>query len=166
MFLASPTEKQVWPNRAACWSPRSPATGMPASSPLASPYTSLDGLICGSMALGTPSVFRMLSSQSRVFRSMSKVRLALLTSVMCRPPLVPPVRFQMHQVSMLPNSTSPRSARSRTPSTLSRIHLILGPEKYVAMGRPVVGRKRSSPPCFISSLQIWSVRVSCQTMAL
>ncbi len=94
------------------------------------------------------------------------VRLALVTSVTCLPPLGPPVRFQMHQVSMFPKSTSPFSALARAPSTLSRIHLILGPEKYVAIGRPVLARKRSWPPSADSALQIWSVRVSCQTMAL
>ena len=60
---------------------------------------------------------------------MSIVREALVTSVTCTPPLVPPVRFQMHQVSMLPNSRSPASALARAPSTLSRTHLTLGPEK-------------------------------------
>jgi hypothetical protein len=57
------------------------------------------------------------------------VRLALLTSVMCNPPLVPPVRFQIHQVSMLPKQRSPASARSRVPSTFSRIQRTFGPEK-------------------------------------
>ena len=57
------------------------------------------------------------------------VRLALVTSVTCTPPLTPPVRFQITQVSMLPKSSSPFSALARAPSTLSRIHLILGPEK-------------------------------------
>ena len=36
----------------------------------------------------------------------------------------------------------------------------------MAIGRPVFGRKRSWPPSAISLLQIWSVRVSCQTIAL
>ena len=69
------------------------------------------------------------SSQSSVSRSISIVRLALVTSVMCRPPSVPPVRFQMSQVSMLPNSRSPDSAFVGAPSTLSRIQRIFGPEK-------------------------------------
>ena len=38
---------------------------------------------------------RSRSSHASVSRSISIVRLALVTSVMCRPPLVPPVRFQM-----------------------------------------------------------------------
>ena len=69
------------------------------------------------------------SSQSSVLRSISIVRLAFVTSVMCRPPSVPPVRFQITQVSMLPNSRSPESALSAAPSTLSRIQRIFGPEK-------------------------------------
>lgn len=57
------------------------------------------------------------------------VRLALVTSVTCSPPFAPPVRFQMTQVSVLPKTASPFSAASRTPSTFSRIHWILPPEK-------------------------------------
>ena len=69
------------------------------------------------------------SSHWRDFRSISMVRLAFVTSVMCSPPSVPPVRFQISQVSMLPNSRSPDSAFSLAPSTLSRIQRIFGPEK-------------------------------------
>ena len=69
------------------------------------------------------------ASQSSVLRSISIVRLAFVTSVMCRPPSVPPVRFQISQVSMLPNTRSPDSALSLAPSTLSRIQRIFGPEK-------------------------------------
>ena len=52
------------------------------------------------------------------------VRLALVTSVTWRP-----VSFQISQVSMVPNSTSPRSAAVRAPSTWSRSQRIFGPEK-------------------------------------
>ena len=65
------------------------------------------------------------------------MRLAFVTSVTCTPPFVPPVRFQITQVSMLPNTRSPASAFARAPSTLSRIHRTFGPEKYVAIGSPV-----------------------------
>ena len=85
----------------------------------------------------------MSLSQDSVLRSISIVRLAFVTSVMCRPPLGPPVRFQMHHVSMFPKTRSPASAFSRAPSTLSRIQRTFGPEKYVASGRPTVSRKRS-----------------------
>ena len=37
VHLICPASKQVWPNRAACWSPRSPAIGTPARSPTPSP---------------------------------------------------------------------------------------------------------------------------------
>ena len=109
---------------------------------------------------------QMSSSQSSVLRSISSVRLAFVTSVMWRPPSVPPVRFQMSQVSMLPNTRSPDSARSRTPSTLSRIQRTFGPEKYVASGRPVCSANRFWPPSRLSSSTSLSVRVSCQTSAL
>ena len=93
--------------------------------------------MAGSIWRGMPKIFSSSSSQSSVRRSISIVRLALVTSVTCAPPSRPPVRFQITQVSMLPNTASPRAAASRTPSTLSRIHWILAPEKYVAGGRPV-----------------------------
>jgi len=60
---------------------------------------------------------------------MSIVRLAFVTSVTWTPPCGPPVRFQMHHVSMLPNRRLPASAASLAPSTLSRIHFTFGPEK-------------------------------------
>ena len=83
----------------------------------------------GSIAVGMPMMPAISSSHCRVFRSISIVRLAFVTSVMCSPPSVPPVRFQISQVSMLPNTRSPASAFSRAPSTLSRIQRIFGPEK-------------------------------------
>jgi hypothetical protein len=43
--------------------------------------------------------------------------------------LWPLVSFQISQVSTVPKSRSPASARARTPGTLSRIHAILVPEK-------------------------------------
>ena len=76
-----------------------------------------------------PKSSAMSSSHSRVRMFMSIVLEALVTSVTCTPPSVPPVRFHSTQVSVVPNSRSPFSAFSRAPSTLSRIHLILGPAK-------------------------------------
>ncbi len=66
------------------------------------------------------------SSQSSVCRSINWVRLALVTSVTWTRP---PVSFQSNQLSIVPKAISPRPARSRRPSTLSRIHLSLSPEK-------------------------------------
>ena len=73
--------------------------------------------------------FAMSSFQVSESMFMSMVREALVTSVRCTPPSVPPVMFHSTQVSVLPNMRSPRSAASRAPSTLSRIHLTFGPEK-------------------------------------
>ena len=75
-----------------------------------------------------PMSSAMSSSQDRVSRSISIVRLALVRSVTCTPPSAPPVMFQITQVSMLPKRRSPPRP-SRAPSTLSRIQRTLGPEK-------------------------------------
>ena len=126
-----PISKQAWPKVAACWSPRMPAIGvsMRRSFLRPYPYTSEEDLISGSIDIGMPMSFAMSSFQSRVSMFMSMVREALVTSVTCTPPLTPPVRFHTSQESVLPNSRSPASARSRAPSTFSRIQAILGPEK-------------------------------------
>ena len=50
---------------------------------------------------------------------------------------LPSVRFQMIQLSTVPKRSSPRSARSRTPGTFSRIQAILLAEKYASGMRPV-----------------------------
>ena len=60
---------------------------------------------------------------------MSRVRLALVTSVTWMPPRRPPVRFQTTHVSGVPNSRSPASAAARAPATLSRIHATFEAEK-------------------------------------
>ena len=57
------------------------------------------------------------------------VRLALVTSVTCTPPRGPPVRFHSTHESAVPKIASPFSASPRTPSTFSRIHCTLPPEK-------------------------------------
>ena len=81
------------------------------------------------MDTGMPISPAISSSQLSVLRSIINVRDALVGSVMCRPPLTPPVMFQTSQVSMLPNTRSPASAFSRAPSTLSRTQRTFGPEK-------------------------------------
>ena len=93
-------------------------------------------MIAGSIDFGMPMMPRISSSQSRVSRSISIVRLALVTSVTWTPPLVPPVRFQMHQVSMLPNSRSPASAlRARA------VDVVQDP---LDLGAREVGRQRQA----------------------
>ena len=56
----------------------------------------------------------------------SMVREALVASVAWT---LPPVRFQMSQLSTVPKSSSPRLARAAAPGTCRRIHWSLVPEK-------------------------------------
>ena len=123
-------------------------------------------MIAGSIDMGMPKIPHTSSRQVRVRISMSMVREAFVTSVQWTPPLTPPVMFHRTHESVLPNSRSPASARSRAPSTLSRIHLILEPEKYGDSPRPQICRKRSGPSSPPSSFTISAVRMSCQTIAL
>src|SRR4029078_8279573 len=78
----------------------------------------------------------------------------------------PPSRFHRTQQSVFPTRPCPSSAASRTPSTFSRIHWILPPEKYVAGGSPALRRITSPLPSRSSAEAIRSLRVSCQTIAL
>ena len=78
------------------------------------------------MDMGTPSRLQMVSSHRRFRISYSMVRLALVQSVTWT---FPPVSFQISQLSTVPKSSFPSSARSRAPGTLSKIHLILVAEK-------------------------------------
>ena len=100
------------------------------------PSASLLGRISGSMARGTPKKPSSSSSQSSFSRSMSMVRLALVTSVTCRPPCGPPVRFHTTHVSDVPKSASPRSAAARSPSTLLQQPLQLAAGEVGGRGQP------------------------------
>jgi hypothetical protein len=95
----------------------------------ASPYTSDELRMSGSSCRGIPNASSRASSHCSVRRSMSRVRLAFVTSVACTPPSEPPVRFHSTHESVVPNASSPASARARAPSTLSRIQAILVAEK-------------------------------------
>ena len=67
---------------------------------------------------------------------------------------------------MVPKASSPASAAAFAPSTLSRIHRILVPEKYGSRTRPVFSRNMASSPCSLRSAQMLAVRRHCQTMEL
>ncbi|OLE25383.1 MAG: hypothetical protein AUG49_10990 [Catenulispora sp. 13_1_20CM_3_70_7] len=97
--------------------------------------------------------------------SMSRVRLALVTSVTCSPPSGPPVRFQISQVSMVPNRTSPHSACSYSPGVWSSSQRMRGAEKYVASGSPERSATIAASGCLANSATRVSVRVSCQVIA-
>src|SRR3954451_3799398 len=106
---------QTWPTIAACWSPRTPPIRTsPPNRPSARVRPNAsgweDGWIVGSIDAGTPKNPSSSASQSRVSRSISIVRLALVTSVTCRPPSTPPVRFHSSQLSVVPQRAFPASA--------------------------------------------------------
>ena len=95
------------------------------------------------------------------------MRLAFVTSVMWSPPSVPPVRFQITQVSMLPNSRSPDSAFSCAPSTLSSDPADLGTgEVRGERESDLLLEARLAPVACENSSTSLSVRVSCHTSAL
>ena len=73
----------------------------------------------------------------------------------------------MSQVSTVPKSSSPASARSRAPGTFRRIHAILLAEKYASAIRPVFALMllpTSGVPQ--TSSMMGAVRRHCHTMAL
>ena len=147
------------------------------------PMTSLEETISGSRDIGMSQILQSSSSHCWVDRSISMVREAFVTSVTClarwRPCLAPErrpersverereerVSSQITQVSIVPKANSPRSARSRAPSTLSRIQRIFDAAKYVDGGRPVRSWMSSRSSSVRASTRS-AVRVSCQTIAL
>ena len=123
-----PGSKQAWPNRAACWSPAMPDTGMPAGAPLPStvtPTRPLDGRTSGRAPTGTPS--RAASSSLHARRPMSKsiVRLAFDGSVACT---APPVSCQRTHASMVPRA---RSGPAGTPPSVEQPRHLGGREVRV-----------------------------------
>ena len=66
---------------------------------------------------------------------------------------------------MVPNASSPADARSRAPSTWSRIHASLVAEKYGSSSRPVFSLTADSCPASRSARHFAAVRRSCHTMA-
>jgi len=122
-----------------------------------------DGTGSGSMQRGTSRIPRSSSSQSSFPMSNIMVRDALEWSVLWD---LPAVRHQMSHVSTVPKRSSPFSARSLAPGTLSSIHLSLVPEKYESTCRPVLERMVWAWPASMMSLHSSAVLRSCQTMAL
>lgn len=76
------------------------------------------------------------SSHCKVWMFISMVRLALVTSVMWRPPLTPPVKFHSSHESTVPNMHRPAAASSRTVVTLSINQRNFTALKYVDSGSP------------------------------
>ena len=78
------------------------------------------------MLLGMVNKASRSSSHAIVLILKIKEREALVTSVIWS---LPSVIFQISQESIVPHTSSPASARSLAPSTLSKIHFTLVAEK-------------------------------------
>ncbi len=111
-----------------------------------------------------PNRSRSSWSQRPSWMLYSMVRLAFVGSVACTSP---PVSTHTSHVSTVPNTSSPASARSRAPPTLSSSHLILLAEKYASGRSPVFAWTMRLASCVPhSSSMMGAVRRHCQTMAL
>ena len=156
---------QACPNSAACWSPAMPATGISAPRMALSAYPN-SPLLSFTSGKSEAGILRRRSSSSSQRCSMMlnmSVRPALVGSVAWT---LPPVRRDSRKQSIVPNASSPRSARARAPDTLSRIQASLVPEKYGSSRRPVLSVTIDSAPSAFSLAQRSAVRRSCHTIAL
>jgi hypothetical protein len=81
-----------------------------------------------SIDIGTRKAAHSSASHASVLMFISRVRLALETSVTNSPPAL---RFHTSHESIVPNTASPDSAAARRPGTFSSIHSTLD-----AVGRP------------------------------
>ena len=107
-----------------------PATGAPPSAvPVASPYASDDDRISGSIDARDAHQLeaRLVPIQRLQVHQQRARRVGHVGDVDAA--LGRRSGSTATQVSIVPNASSPLSARSRAPSTLSRIHAIFGPEK-------------------------------------
>ena len=159
-----PGSRHAWPNRAACWSPAMPDTGMPAATPVPSavtPNRPLEGRTSGRALAGTPNRSSSSSDHANERMSNSIVRLALDGSVANTPPSTPPVRFHSTHASMVPTARSGVTATPPSPSN----HSTLVAEKYGSRTSPVVARTIGSAPSARRASQRAAVRRSCHTMA-
>ena len=110
------------PNRAACWSPATPATGTSwpwRASARVVPSSPQLGRTTGSARSGTPNRSSSAGDQVPSVMSNRSVREAFDGSVASSP-----VSLKISQASIVPNTARPLSARSRRPSTLSSSHSI------------------------------------------
>src|SRR5690606_12227896 len=127
------------------------------------PKSAHDSFTSGNMPAGMSSSCNMRLSHCKDLMLYNMVREALVTSVTCDFRFV---MFQISQVSIVPNSNSPREAFSLACGTLSSIHFIFVAEKYESITKPVCSRTYVPSPIETISSQMEAVRLSCHTMAL
>ena len=80
--------------------------------------------------MGTPSAWQVGPCHVAVASSISIVREALVTSVTCAPPLTPPLRFQINQLSIVPKAARPSLTADATSGTCLISQSSLSAEKY------------------------------------
>ena len=169
VHLASPGAKQVCPNSAACWSPSAAAmrhAGQHASWPCRRPRPTT-GSPAASRAgcRRTPAARRPSPGCAR---SISMVRLALVTSVTCTPPSG---RRSGSRSARSPwCRTAPRRARPRSRRPGVVVEQPAQPRarrSSVASGRPrALAGSASAPAARPARRRASSVRVSCQTIGV
>ena len=164
VFFASPCSKQACPYRLACWSASTARIGTAPipRSPVSTPKSASEATTCGSRPAGMPSRASSSSSQHSASRLNSAVREAHEVSVRC---VAPPVRFHASQQSTVPQSSSPASARARTPGTSSSNQASLAAEKNESLRSPVRTRNTSSYPAARQRFTMASVWLEIHTIA-
>ena len=156
-----PGAKQAWPKRAACWSP-------------AMPMRSAAEQVGGAVAVigarnpdlrqherGTRRIFSSSSSQSPLWMLNSRVREALVASVVCT---WPPVSRHSSQQSTVPD-TARRAQRARARRARCRAASHLGAGEIGIEDQAGLGRDRRLVARGFSLAHTSAVRRSCQTMA-
>ena len=105
-----PGAKQAWPNSAACWSPAMPAIGSCASNKPGARRAEDAAVVVdlGQQGLGHSEQPAELGVPALARMSNSDVRLALVASVAWT---APPVSRHSRKQSIVPQASSPRSAR-------------------------------------------------------
>src|ERR1022692_966549 len=159
-----PARQQRCPNRAPGWSPMlAPITARPPQTAgSVTPGRPAVGPTAGSIGAGTPNRSSSPGSQADAVRSYNIVRAAIDGSLTCA---APPVRCQVSQQLMSPNSNSPAAALRRAPGTWSSSHRSLLALNAASSGSPVLDRMSASWPAARSWSQNPAARLSRQLIA-
>ena len=127
-FSSIPARSSICPNSAACWSPGDARNGyFPRRKIIvfvAAVNLSSTGAPPGSIDAGMSQQLRAAPRPIAASRMLIQHRACRRCVVVGHVHFARAVSRQISHVSTVPNSSSPFSARSRAPGTLSRIHLI------------------------------------------
>lgn len=126
--------------------------------PTISALPTIVGRTCG----GTRKSSQSHGSHASDSSPMSSVRDAFVASVTWT---LPAVRRDTRKLSIVPNASSPASARARAPGVSSSSHASFVPEKYASSTSPVMARTLASCPAARSASHAAAVRRHCHTIA-